>query len=286
MRFPVVEGATQVKRDRIWAALLLGAWAFAGTAVAVAEPMLEVVPESRTPRPSVTYRVEYRVSWPVGDAEYAVLAPELGALDWAEVEHAAVRTSVRDGVTTWTHTLLLNAFAPGDFVVPELAIGYIELESAPDAPEPGEAPAEVDAISYLNAGALSLHVRPDRRPVWAALLAAVVLAGLVVVWRTRAQKTGLQSQTANGAASEWETLQAGLHAARQHRLDGAYYEYFVGLREMVSLFTIDSETKALRDRLDAKAQETGFQGLRPTDDDLEGAFRDVERLLAHRGERI
>ena len=283
MRFPVVEGATQVKRDCIWAALLLGVWAFAGTALA--EPMLEVVPESRTPRPSVPYRVEYRVSWPVGDTEYAVLAPELGALDWAEVEHAAVRTSIRDGVTTWTHTLLLNAFEPGDFVVPELAIGYIELEAAPDAPEPGEAPAEVDAIAYLNAGALSLQVRPDRRPVWAALLAAVVLASLAFVWRTRLQKTGLQSQTANGVASEWEILQAGLHTARQHRLDGAYYEYFVGLREMVSLFTIDGETKALRDRLDAKAQETGFQGLRPTEDDLEGAFRDVERLLSRRRDR-
>ena len=54
---------------------------------------------------------------------------------------------------------------------------------------------------------------------------------------------------------------------------------------MVSLFTIDGETKALRDRLDAKAQETGFQGLRPTEDDLEGAFRDVERLLSRRRDR-
>ena len=60
----------------------------------------------------------------------------------------------------------------------------------------------------------------------------------------------------------------------------------MSLREAVASCMHDSETKALRDRLDAKAQETGFQGLRPTDDDLEGAFRDVERLLAHRGERI
>ena len=69
----------------------------------------------------------------------------------------------------------------------------------------------------------------------------------------------------------------GVHEARRHRLDGDWYAFYRALGRAMA--RLRPEADALTRRFEARANEVGYGGIRPTDDELDGAMRDAERAL-------
>ena len=79
-------------------------------------------------------------------------------------------------------------------------------------------------------------------------------------------------------------VQDALHKARQQRLDGQFYEFYVELSRAAGLVANGSEGRDVAVLIKAHAEEVGYKGLRPTDDQMDGDFGDVERALARLNE--
>jgi hypothetical protein len=104
------------------------------------------------------------------------------------------------------------------------------------------------------------------------------LAGAVVVWlrrRPRAPQGPRQDPV--------EAARDHVHAARRHRLDGDFYRFYQSLAAAARTAGTPASL-ALAPRMDERAQQVGYQGVRPTEDELDGAVKDIERALTPRPE--
>ncbi len=181
-----------------------------------------------------------------------------------------------------TQTIAIIPTKVGEHKVPEIRITYLNPEATPPAEKAVSRtdPPDSSASPSLRAEPFILVVRPARSPFWisgglgASLLLLTVIGWRVAShWRSKRQPISVSSGAPSGPHSD--SSHHYLHQARQRRLDGQYYEYYLALAGAVEL--VDSSLHA---SLKARAQEVGYRGVRPTDDDLDGDFRAVERAMA------
>ena len=112
----------------------------------------------------------------------------------------------------------------------------------------------------------------------AAIVALVIGIG-VGFWFYRRKKRVLPGQEEDVMTVARELL----HHARRNRLDGDLYACYQSLlKSAEALQTVNIEAKNVADSIRARIPAVGFQGVRPTDDEMDGLFRDIERIIARR----
>lgn len=256
--------------------------AWAGTVVAA--PELEVIPQKYSAHPGEVFPVEYTVTWQDAGSLYTVLPPTLPSLDWGEAALLEVRAQSAGNVNKTRVIVGFTAAETGRYEVPAIDFRLMtwstEENTAVLAVTP-ETPTQL-----LTSTPLTIKVSAAGIPVIAA--AAVVLLTVLVVgvaaWRF---KRGKATDTGAVSLGVMEQGAALLHEARRHRLDGDYYAFYRVLRRTCDLAARVSGTpeERLCARLDARIKDTGYRGLRPTEDDLEGDFKEVEQQVARMNDR-
>lgn len=263
-------------------------------------PEVRVIPPKSPPRVNQPTEIIYEISWSGDPKNFAILPLEFEPVSWADLEAGPTRSGISDGRNTVFHTLRINPRQSGQFEVPPVKIGY-RIPGETNAPSPEEhaehqhvnptpgTQAIEDTYPTVRASAVPLEVRPPARLGW--YLAGG--GGLILVlggafWALYAYRRVPAGAPASPPRSNIGGAQAALHTAKQHRLDGKYYEFYRSLEHAVRLVGDGDAARALQARLDAQANEVGYKGLRPTDDAMDGALKDVERLIrnAHAGEQV
>lgn len=262
--------------------------------VASAEPELKVIAQEKPARPDKVYRIVYETSWEGGPSDYSILPAEVDAIDWGTVTLAGVNATVRDGVNVVSQTVEIIPNDPGEFDAPEVRIAYLNPEAtAPtEKAASGTDPSVSSASPSLVADPFIIVVRPARFFAWlfGGLGASLFLLVVLGWWAMRHRRSRQSSQNGPAAASprlreDDATVQEALHKARQRRLDGQFYEFYVELSRAADLVASGGDGRSVAASIKAHAEEVGYKGLRPTDDQMDGDFGDVERALARLKER-
>ena len=257
--------------------------------LAGAEPELKAIAQEKPARPHEVYRIVYETSWEGSPLAYSILPAEVDAIDWGTATLPVVNATVRDGVNVVSQTLEIIPNGPGEFQSPNVRIAYLNPEAtAPtEKPAPGTDPSGSSASPSLRADPFTIVVRPARFPAWlfgglGASLFLLVLGGWAV--RRRRGRRIADREIGVPGAVDMTAVQDALHKARQRRLDGQFYEFYVELSRAAELVAKGSEGRDVAALIKAHAEEVGYKGLRPTDDQMDGDFGDVERALARLNE--
>ena len=248
-----------------------------GFEAAGAGPRLSVAPEEGPVYAGVAFDVVCTVSWD-GDVEEYIVLPaelpaELAAVGWGTVTVASLRVTLEDGRPVVTQTIRIVANSAGTYTVPDIAIPYVVGGSLPtDEETPGKVALVMESFEIT---VLGVQTGPSR---WVGLIVLVVVGGvffLVFVLQRRDAEDGVE------VLSPLERVQRVLHAAKRHRLDGNYYAYYQDLTRVAAQLN-DGPTSdpKLLETMQRRTQEVGYQGLRPSDEELEGDQREIERAVA------
>lgn len=265
----------------IWfSAVALLVWAGMG----VAGPDLEVIPQKYSARPGEVFPVEYTFTWQDAGSPYTVLPPALPSLDWGEAALLEVRAQSAGDVNKTRVIVGFTAAETGHHEVPAIEFRLMNWNTEDNTAVltiTPETPAQL-----LTSTPLTIKVSAVGIPVIVAAIAVlltVIVVG-VAAWRF---KRGTAPDTGAMSLSVTEQGAALLHEARRHRLDGDYYAFYRVLRRAYDLVARVSGTpdERLCARLDVRIKDTGYRGLRPTEDDLEGDFKEVEQQVARMNDR-
>lgn len=128
---------------------------------------------------------------------------------------------------------------------------------------------------------LNLVVKTDLRPYLngGAVAAGVLLVLLLGIVAYRKLRPAPQ-QDVDASLSPAEQAREHVHAARRHRLDGDFYQFYLSLSRAAKALNLEGGSVATR--LEARAQEVGYKGVRPTEDEMDGILKDIERALTQR----
>ena len=229
--------------------------------VAMAEPVVTVEGPTGGVYPGVAQEIRYSVRWSAAE-DYVVEAPVWkGTLDFS-VARTEVGVDAVDGAY-YRFVVVVTPEALGAFVVPAVEIPYTVA---------GAVTGEGIAQLVVEAPEFSLTVRQDRTSQYIAggLLAVAFILILVVVVSVRRRRS-VPGEIEEAPQVRFQRL---LHEARQRRLDGDLYGYYQALASLAR--ELD---KGLHQSLSAKVQSVGFGGVRPSDDELDGDLRAVERAV-------
>jgi len=219
------------------------------------------------------YEVYYEITWPGDAGDRSILPPSHIELDWADVTVASSVTSVRDGANVVQHNLVLYPREAGSFEFPPLILAYLDTADLLPSSESEEGASPI--YPTISAEAFDITVVNPPDPLMYVIGGALVLgagaAGTVLIRRR-------QVAAANAATViPMPTLPDAMNAARQHRLDRKPYEFFQALIRGASLLSASPDHTQLKKQFETKAKEVGFQSYLPTEDELDGALRDLER---------
>lgn len=250
-----------------------------------AQPALTVVeqPDSVTLNESVT--LVFDVAWQGDPGEFVTLAPSLELESWAEVEAIETASLPADDGGSFRHTITIVPTELGQHTTPALKFPYLAKADLPVTPPPSpESEFTAPEYEYLEAGAFTITVREpsDSTLVLMSLivLACAMFGSAFVFYRRNAVRIA----TAPEGVSQ--TVPSYIHEARKHRLDEDHYQFFQTLVHGVSLLHDSEEKHRLHRRFTDQAMAVGYKGAEVTEDELDGALRDLERAHAddrHRG---
>jgi len=279
--------------------------------IAYAQPELKVIAEQGSAHPGHAYWIVCEVSWAGKASDYSILPAEADPIDWGTVALTDVKAFIRDDAdgprNIVSQTLEITPNKAGEFKTPAIRIAYFNPEAtppaesaAPSAVTPGTAPPDSSASPSLGAEPFSLMVYPDRTPIWisgglgASLL--VTALGWWSVRRLRRPQPLLVGSRVSGfgfRVSEEPkpdtpnpVFEEALRCARRHRQEGDFYQFYVELARAAETLPADGHAPELVATLKTRAQETGYRGVRPTDDQMDGDLRDLERAMAQHKENF
>lgn len=265
---------------RIVIYLLAVLTAFSGIE-ALAEAVVSVSAQKYAARPDDAFPVDYIVSWEGAPDAYIVLPPVLPTLDWGTATLLEIQAS---GTNEIRVTVGYRTTEPGTYTAPAFEIRL--LESGDTAETTIAKLDETTPTQIVKATEVKIVFRGSHSGVWVGAVAVLLILTGGVVWH-RIRKRRLAPST-ESASSPVEQAQRLLHEARRNRLDGDFYAFYRALTSALTCI----ETKApeshsaLLDKLKRAIDDTGYRGLRPSDDVMEGDFKDVERLVAQEMQRI
>ena len=229
-------------------------------------------------RPGDVFPVEYIVSWEGAPGAYTVLPPQLPVLDWGGAELLEMR-SRSSGDRHETRVVVgYRAEEAGVYTAPPLTLRVIAWE------EPGE--SRISAVDentpthVLETDAATITIRGSRAGLWAVLIVALLLCAAALLWR-KAGNRRLAAAT-DAALSPSKQAQALLHEARRSRLDGDFYGFYRALCSALECINagVSDSCRPLHAKLKQSVDDTGYRGVRPSDDAMEGDFKEVERIVA------
>lgn len=245
-------------------------------------PVLEVLLEQDKARVDEPYRVMYETSWTGPADQFAIRSADPATVDWATSRVVETSTRQEDGKFFITQTIEYVPFESGEFEVLPFIVSYFDpaqLRVAGGASEE-EGDAELPEPRILEASAFQLKVRPNLAPYYLSGTIAVLVALCTgVAYASRRRRRELQAVAAGINVPEPQTVQSALNLARQYRLDEKFYEFYKELSRAASLMAPGTATRTLRGKLEAGAKEVGYRGVRPSDEEMDGVLRDVERAV-------
>ncbi|MEK7793700.1 MAG: hypothetical protein AAB353_04180, partial [Candidatus Hydrogenedentota bacterium] len=263
--------------------------AFAVCAKCLAAPELTV----QTPEWAVAgkpFSVGYRFAWPVGES-WVVVPPAEVIAEGFEAIPGKFEATAADGEVKMSFLLNCLAGSEGAVTVPELSFSYFDPSANP-AKEPASETTGIkeDTLPKLMSEPITIVVKKS----FPWLVTGVGAIGVIfvlfivsfVVWRARkgpekasrgrenrfgSRKNVVKSPSEAGKiaseAGEFEIdlarIQSLIHRAKQHRLDGNYYNTYKALYEVLVLIPGKTHDRELARRLEVRAKEVGFQGVRP-----------------------
>ena len=246
-------------------------------------PVLEVRLGQERPRVNHPFEVTYETRWD-GEADaFAIVPTEVEGVPWAEARTVRTTTRSEDGTFIVAQTVEFIAREAGEFEVPPFVVGYFDpaLLAEEEAVE-GEERGLPDQ-RFLRAAGFTVKVRPGAgRYVFYGTAAALVAGLSAMGWWVARRRGQLELAAGTVAASRPETVPASMNLARQQRLDGKFYEFYKELGRGASLLSASAEARRLCEKLEHEANEVGYRGVRPTDDDMDGALKDLERAYRRR----
>nr|AUN36964.1 hypothetical protein [uncultured bacterium] len=145
---------------------------------------------------------------------------------------------------------------------------------APDTPK-------VAPTHTIKAEAFEVNVRADYRWTYKYVFFGVMFLGLVIAGASieYGRRKNAKEVQREDPLAPWRTVEEALHNARRHRLDGDFYTFYRELQRLVKF--VGGEVKSeFGAKIDKRVEEIGFQNQTPTEDELEGIVRDLERALA------
>lgn len=258
---------------------LLAVLAIVAALNAAAEVKVTAAPQKYAALPGDVFPVEYNVSWTDGDGSLVVLPPELPALEWGTA--AVLDMHIADRETRFIVGCRANN--PGTYSLPALTIRLVkDLDPAvTDITKLDDAtPTQV-----MESEPVQVVFRKPRTTLWVGGFVVVLFLGIgTLVYRQRKSRL---KETAVPGASPLEQAQELLHQARRNRLDGDFYSFYRALHSaLICITTLSPEPHtALKEKIKRAIDDTGYRGMRPSDDVLEGDFRDVERIVAQEQQR-
>ncbi|MBI1319633.1 MAG: hypothetical protein GC168_11900 [Candidatus Hydrogenedens sp.] len=220
------------------------------------------------------------------DAGTIPLAPDLEAEKLPEgisLEWGTLEASDTPEGPVYTQLVTVTGASMGTFTLDGLA--YTFITTPDDTPLAGEKLETEGKTVTVSIEPFEFEVVRDIRPfLWsgvAALGVALVLG--LVAWAARRSRKPVE-QAPGGTPAE--QVQARLHQARQHRLDGDFYKVYLAFAEAAKILHPLVGEGPAPDALQRRAQEVGYKGVRPTDDEMDGVARDLERALARLKENV
>lgn len=256
----------------------LGGWCVALSATALDAPTLSHEPVAVEATAGKPATVAYEVRWTGPADTYALFPFEPDPVSWGEARILSA-DSFSDGDTNAVrYELEYVAAEPGTYETSGFRIAYGSPEAFTPLEE-GEEATEIAAPGLLRGEAIPVEVSPALNLVYvgiggAAVVVALALGGMAIAMRRRRRSTA----PAGHASGPPTTIQGVVNLAKAHRLDGKLYEYYRELARGASLLGSMDAAKALRDRLEKDAERIGYGALEPTEDELDGAMRDLERV--------
>ena len=245
-------------------------------AYGTAEPTVSLLPVPDQAVLGEVYPLEVELSWQGASDQYSSIAPQLTLSDWAEVNSVKTTTRSAGEQNTIRHTVQIRPLQAGQFTIPELLVPYFTPQ-----PEETAVKADSDPVLYttLSAGALTIHVieSSDSFVYLMSLVAIFLIMGALVWAYYRRQRV----QVASTGHIEY-TVPGIVHEAKKHRLDGYHYKFYQILLRGAGLLQDSPEKKQLQVKFEELTLATGYKGLVPTDEDMDGAIRDLEQV--HRKE--
>lgn len=290
----------------------------------VPAPTLEVKQPEGTRYVGKAFDVVYEVSWDGSPTEFVVLPgsiaetkpaktetadsegekPAPAGPEWGSVELVSVESVIRDGRNVLRQVVRVVPRKEGEFKLPEMKIPYISMaeamaeaqkaakgEKQPENPDekPKEEPKK-ELPTLKPAAEVKFAAKMDRRPLIAACIGAgflliAVVAVLIGTRRTKKAAPAFQPDTGRSVSRE---ATEALHEAKRKRLDGEYYGFYQSLAKAADLLSQtggdDNDTR-LASLMKARAENVGYGGARPTDDQMDLDHKDVERALERWRER-
>ena len=246
-----------------------------------AQPELTVTPGPQSVNVGEAFRVSCEVVWSGAPDAYTVLPAEIDPVDWGTVTLLPSKAYVRDGQNVVEQTVAFVAGQPGEYQTPAILIPYLRPEDVqkpekPDTPMHLSAP---DAPPKLRADPLPLLVQPHTTPAWLfGVLGALSFCAIgLAAWRLWPRRHTSPSPADGAPTIDTTAIRQLLESAKRQRIEGDFYGAYRDLAAAAqSLKTRDSELAA---RLSSRADEVGYRGIRPTDDEMDGDLRAIERVL-------
>ena len=245
-------------------------------------PVLEVRLEQETARVGEPYRVVYETSWSGTPDDFRVLPTEPEPVSWAASRSVGAEGAADGAKFFVTQTVEYVPNEAGEFEVPPFVVSYFDpalVEDSESLSEEAEG-EQLPEQQTIRAAGFTVTVKSDlgRHVIYWTALALFAALSAAGVWKlTRRRRARLEG--ASVGVAEPQTARSALNLARQHRLDGKFYEFYRELSRAAALFAPSGATRKLREKLEADAKEVGYRGVRPTDDDMDGALKDLERAM-------
>lgn len=246
-------------------------------------PVLEVRLEQETARVGEPYRVVYETSWTGAPDAFAVLPTDPETVPWATSRSTQMATRAEGAKFFVTQTVEYVPYEAGEFEVSPFVVSYFDpalIEDSESTSEdaPGE---ELPEQQTISAPAFTVSVRADLGPYifYGTALALVAALGAAGAWTLLRRRRRARLEGASEGVAVPQTVHAVLNLARQYRLDGKFYEFYKELSRAATLLAPSVAVRKLREKLEADAKDVGYRGVRPSDDEMEGSLKDVERAM-------
>lgn len=274
---PYVSDSANPKRKRTFA--WLAAVALAAAGASHAQPELKTIHPKGPVHQDEPFTVVCEVSWAGSPGQWAVLPAQVEPFDWGSAEVTQIKASVRDGINVLTQNVVIKPVKAGAHKSPEILIAYRNPEdlTPPETSAPATDPMGTRVDPTLRTTPFILHVKPDRTLAWVfGGLGALLLCLVLGWWSARKRRPPAGHLPFSPTLSAESAL---LEDARRHRLDGHPYEFYLSLMRTLSACPNEGD---LSSRLKECAQAVGYQGVVPTEAQMNDHYAEVERALARR----
>ena len=241
---------------------------------ACAEPSVTLLEQSPSATLFEPYSLTIEMNWEGGPDAFMAIPPSLDLSPWAEVTDIASSSEVQGERSVIRHTVTLLPKESGRFTIPEIGVQYLAKADIPDD-SPVEEGAAPLVYPSLMVGPIDVQVNEPSDGLlmlMSFLVLGIVLFGSALVFYRRNA-----IQIANSGESVELTIPSFIHEARKHRLDDDHYAFYQSLAEASNLLHDSDTRRTLKKQFADLALAVGFKGHKVSEDDLDGAMRELER---------